>query len=85
MSYPVIWDDKAIEQLQRIHDAAHDREAIVHAVHRIGLQLAAHPLQAGESRERGLRVLFKHPLVVQYRLKPRLNEIMICDVRLLRR
>jgi hypothetical protein len=85
VNYRVTWDDKAIDQLQRIHDAAHDREAIIHAIHRIGLELADHPLQAGESRERGSRVLFKYPLVVQYRLKSRFDEIVIVDVRVLKR
>jgi hypothetical protein len=85
VNYRVIWDDEAIEQLQRIFDTGNDREAIVHAVHRIGLELAANPLQAGESRDRGRRVLFKHPLMVQYRLKSRLEEILIFDVRFLRR
>jgi hypothetical protein len=85
VNYRVIWDEQAIEQLQQIYDAAHDHEAVAHAVYRIGLDLAANPLQAGESRDRGRRVLFKHPLMVQYRLKHRLDEILIIDVRYLSR
>jgi hypothetical protein len=36
VNYRVIWDDEAIEQPQRIFDTGNDREAIVHAMHRIG-------------------------------------------------
>jgi hypothetical protein len=84
VSYRVVWDEKATENLQRIYDEADDREAIVHAIHRIGLELGSNPLGVGESRDRGRRVLFKHPLMVQYRIKARFNEILIFDVRLVR-
>ena len=66
MSYAVIWDDDVQDELQRLHDAALDQEAVRHAVVRVGLELRQIPLTAGESRGDNRRVLFKFPLVAWY-------------------
>lgn len=85
MSYRVIWDDQAIASLQRIYDAAADKEAVEHAVMRVGMELSANPLEAGESRDKGNRILFKHPLVVLYEIHDRLPEVLIVNVGPLKR
>lgn len=54
MSYRVIRDDQAIASLQRVYDAAADKEAVEHAVLRVGMELSANPLEAGESRDKGI-------------------------------
>ena len=76
MSYQVIWDQEASDQVQRIHDAALDRQAVLHAVTRVGLELSAVPLEAGESRDPGTRILFKYPLIVWYRVDNRLRDVV---------
>lgn len=85
MSYRVIWDDQAIDALQRIYDAAADKEAVEHAVLRVGMELSANPLEAGESRDKGSRILFKHPLVILYEIHEQMPEVLIVNVGPFRR
>jgi hypothetical protein len=81
MTYRVSWESDAIDELQRIHDKAPDKEAVLNAVTRIGLELASVPLEAGESREQGTRILFKFPLVIWFHANERLREVVIFRVR----
>lgn len=81
MNYRVIWDPDVNDPLQRIYDETPDKEAVVNAVTRIGLELAAVPLEAGESRENGTRILFKFPLIVWYRTDERLRDVVIFRVQ----
>lgn len=85
MNYEVYWDSEAIEALQRIAVSTNDPEGLAHTVLRLGLELGMNPLDAGESRERGRRVLFKYPLVVRYYVNERTNEVTVYYVRLMRR
>ena len=85
MNYNVRWDDAAVEDVQRVYDEALDKEAVEHAVLRITLELSSNPLSAGESRERGTRILFKFPLVVWYHVEPRLPDVHIYQARKTRR
>lgn len=68
MRFRVTWDPEAIDELQRIYDDAVDKEGMVNAVTRIGLELSAVPLEAGESRDEDTRIVFKFPLVVWIRI-----------------
>lgn len=70
-----------LEQLQRIHDTMLDQEGMRNTVTRIELELRKIPHEAGESRDRGRRVLFKFPLLVWYRIDERLRQVIITDVR----
>jgi hypothetical protein len=81
VSYEVYWSPDILEQLQRIHDAALDQEGMRNTVTRIELELQKIPHEAGESRDRGRRVLFKFPLLVWYRIYERLRQVIITDVR----
>ena len=85
MSYEVIWDDSATDELQRVHDEALDKEGVVHAVTRIGIELSQIPLEAGESREGNRRILFKYPLIVWYAVNDRLKTVRVTRVGLWRR
>ena len=84
MTYRVSWNEVATEGLQRIYDASLDQEGVLNTVTRIGLELSAQPEQAGESREAGTRILFKHPLVVWFRIDERMREVVVFEVRPLR-
>lgn len=85
MNYDVFWDPAAIEALERIAVVTSDREGLAHTVLRIGKELRAQPLTAGESRDQGQRVLFKHPLVVHFRVNERMKTVTIFAVGPLRR
>jgi hypothetical protein len=79
--YQVVWNDHAIELLQRIYDGTDDKEGLIHTVTRIGLELGAEPTEAGESRDPGQRILFKYPLVVWFRLDEDQGDVVIFDVK----
>ena len=81
MTYRVIWNREATEALQQIYDAALDKEGVLNAVTRIGLELSALPAQAGESRDRETRILFKPPLVVWFHINERMKEVVVGEVR----
>jgi hypothetical protein len=81
VSYRVIWNQRATEAVQRIYDAALDKEGVLNAVTRVGLELAAQPHNAGESRDRGKRVLFKSPLIVMFEIDERMKEVIVVDAR----
>ena len=85
MNYRVVWNRTATEALQRIYDSVLDQEGVLHAATRIGLELSAEPTQAGESRDQALRILFKHPLVVWFRIDERMKEVVVVEVRLTRK
>ena len=76
-NYEVVWDDQAIDELQRLIDIAHDREGLANVVTRIGLELSARPSEAGESRELARRILFKFPLIVRFAINERLKSVLI--------
>lgn len=84
MKYSVAWDPDAIEALQRIYDASPDQEGLVNTVTRIGIELSLNPIQAGESREHGKRILFKYPVVVVFRIVDRLQSVSILEIRPMR-
>jgi hypothetical protein len=73
VSYRVIWEDAALAQLDEICKASSDKKGIQNTATRINTELTFRPLEAGESRGRDYRVLFKHPLVVWFRVVERLR------------
>lgn len=85
MTFRVTWGPEAEDELQRIYDAAIDKEGVANAATRIGLELAAVPLEVGESRDEDTRVLFKFPLIVWYRVYERIREVAIVRVTSFRR
>jgi plasmid stabilization system protein ParE len=81
VSYRVIWEDAALAQLDEIWKASLDKEGIQNTAKRINTELTFRPLEAGESRSRDYRVLFKYPFVVWYRVVERLSEVQVLHVR----
>jgi hypothetical protein len=81
VTYRVIWDDMALVQLDEIWKASLDQEGIQNTATRINTELRFNPLQAGESRSRNYRVLFKYPLVIWFRVIERLSEVQVLHVR----
>jgi plasmid stabilization system protein ParE len=81
VSYRIIWEDVALAQLDEIWKASLDKEGIQNTATRINTELTFNPLEAGESRSRNYRVLFKYPLVVWFRVVERLSEVQVLHVR----
>jgi hypothetical protein len=81
VTYRVVWDHRALDELRQIRREHPGREGFRHVVTRVNRQLSHGPLQAGESRQHNYRVLFKYPLVVWFEVIGRLQEIRIVHVR----
>ena len=81
MNYRVVWEDAALGQLDEIWKASPDKEGIQNTATRINTELTFNPLEAGESRSRDYRVLFKYPIVVWFRVLERLREVQVLHVR----
>jgi len=58
------------------------QEGIQNTATRISTELTFHPIEAGDSRSRNDRVLFKYPLVVWFRVVERLKEVQVLHVRM---
>jgi hypothetical protein len=84
VNYRVIWDEQAAIALQQIYDSVLDKEGLVNAIVRIGLELSANPTEAGESRAPNERILFKFPLIAWFHVDERLREVVVFQVRLSR-
>ena len=85
MNYHVEWLPDAVEGLQRVFHASTDQQGLINTVTRIGLELGARPGGAGESRDKGMRILFKYPLIVWFRIDERLKVVSIYEVRGMRK
>jgi hypothetical protein len=81
VSYRIDWEEEALQELQRLYDESLDKEGFVNCLVRLGLELSANAPDAGESRDKGRRVLFKYPLIVWFYTNERLNEVVIYQVR----
>jgi hypothetical protein len=69
MKYTVLWVPGAEQRLADLWMNASDRSAITKASHSIDQQLKTDPLNHGESRPGGRRILFESPLGVLYRVE----------------
>jgi hypothetical protein len=66
MSYTVVWEPTAEQELADIWMRAKDPAAVTSAAHQIDQLLGMDPLGEGESRDDPLRILFVEPLGVYY-------------------
>jgi hypothetical protein len=70
MKYDVVWVGAAEQRLIEIWLASRFRHAVTQAAQAIDQELATRPLEVGESREFGRRILLVIPLGVVYRAFP---------------
>lgn len=68
MSYTVVWRPRAEADLAAIWLAARDRQRLSEVTARIEDLLHRSPRTAGESRERGRRVLLDNPLGISFEI-----------------
>lgn len=85
MKYRLIWNSRATESLQAIYNKAQDKEAVLHAITRISLELGAAPELAGESREDDVRILFKFQLIVWFHVNEEMKNVVVLQARAQRR
>jgi hypothetical protein len=68
MNFTVTWLASAEDELATIWLEAPNRDAITQAAAKIDHRLKKRPLDEGESRENGRRILIETPLAVVYRV-----------------
>ena len=67
MSYRVDWELVA-DEIAALWTAAHDRNAVTAALHRIDQALQRDPHACGESRDEGERLIFDGPVSVLFHI-----------------
>jgi plasmid stabilization system protein ParE len=66
LTYTVVWKPTAERKLADLWLKAIDRKAVAHAADMIDALLRSNPLQLGESRDEGVRILTISPISVYY-------------------
>ena len=85
MTYRITWENAALAELDEIWRESSDKEGIENVAIRINTELTHRPGEAGKSRDDNERVLFKHPLVIWFRVLERLSEVQVLHVRMAKR
>jgi hypothetical protein len=85
VSFRVVWELAALKELDDIWNAAYDKEGVKNTATRIDTELTFNPLEAGESRDIGFRVLFKYPLIVWFHVEERMREVHVLHVKAIQR
>jgi len=85
MSYVVTWLPDAEQELARIWLTAADRAHVTEAADWIDQQLKSDPVDAGESRPNGRRILVAAPLGIIFRVDELDRRVVISHVWQIRR
>lgn len=80
MNFTVRWTRIARDQLATIWLAHNDRNSVTAAAHRIEQLLRRDPVNEGEERPNGRRVIFDAPLIVLYRVDTNANRVIVVGV-----
>jgi hypothetical protein len=80
MRYTVLWRREALDELAIAWMMAADREAVTVASAQIDRLLRAAPLEQGESREEGTRVLLIPPLGAEYEVEEGDRKVYVNSV-----
>lgn len=69
--FTVVWSQEALDEIAQLWIAADGelRNAIMTAWHKVDEILANEPMNVGESREIGRRVMFEYPLAVKFKVE----------------
>jgi hypothetical protein len=79
--FTVVWVPAAERELMELWLAGSNRADVNHAADEIDRRLAIDPLDEGESRSEGRRVLILAPLVVTYRVRNADKIVQVTHVR----
>lgn len=80
MSFTVAWDQAAEDMLTALWLDARDRGAISEAVDHLEQALRMNPLELGESRSHGFRLVFHGPLIFLIHVDVVLKTVHIVDL-----
>ena len=80
MTYKIGWRTTALEKLAAIWSGAPDRQRITDAANEIDELLRRSPLDVGESREEGVRILTVPPLSIYYTVSETNNRVVVLSV-----
>lgn len=80
MKWTVVWDSAAEAELAELWFDAAQRQKIANAANEIDRQLGADPQDAGESRDKGRRILLVTPLGVTFRVFASDRHVRVLDV-----
>jgi plasmid stabilization system protein ParE len=80
MTYSVLWVPAAERKLAELWTDAARRRGVSDAANAIDVRLRNAPLDAGESRERGRRILLVPPLGVKFEVLPVDRLVHVLDV-----
>ena len=82
MSYRLRWKRSALEELADLwtNSDSSDRREINQAVSSIEDELARDPLQAGESRPAGNRIVMEAPIAVVFNVDPDKQEVRVLQI-----
>ena len=80
MTYTVGWRKKALDKLAAIWNGASDRQQIADAADEIDDLLRRIPLDVGESREEGVRILTAPPLSIYYSVSASIRHVVVLSV-----
>ena len=81
MKFTVIWSFTALNELAEIWLRASDRQAVTDAAEAIDQLLEADPMDVGESRAGGRRILINPPLVVIFNVSVESGTVVVVRVR----
>jgi hypothetical protein len=80
MTYTVLWVPAAERELAELWTDASRRREVSDAANAIDARLGSAPLDEGESREKGRRILFVPPLGVTFEVSPDDRLVRVLDV-----
>lgn len=82
MSYRLRWKRSALEELADLWTDADssDRNEINEAVSSIERELGRAPLQAGESRSAGNRIVLEPPIAMVFNVDPEKQEVRVLQI-----
>ena len=80
MKYTVTWKPEAHRRLTELWTDAPDRAAISAATNEIDKRLGSNPLDEGESRDAGRRILLVSPLGVYFTVRDEDRLVMVIVV-----
>jgi plasmid stabilization system protein ParE len=85
VKFTVLWSFAALNELAEIWLKASDRQAVTDAAQAIDKLLEADPMEVGESRAGGRRILINSPLVVIFNVSVESGTVVVARVRRSRR
>ncbi|MCH8830039.1 MAG: type II toxin-antitoxin system RelE/ParE family toxin [Planctomycetes bacterium] len=79
--FRVVWQPSAEQELALIWTLTEDRSRVAQAAARVDEMLSKTPISVGESREGGMRIMFRSPLALDYHVNESMQIVTVLRVR----